>query len=465
MNVLYRLIAILLLLAGTAASVVGQASVSTHNSSGPEFVSCSPAPCVLAPVQVSPGPNSADTAPIAADPSNPRNIIVGSDDYNCGPEGAESLGFFITLDGGSAWSQYCMPARSNNGQLYLPGLGPILGYDLNGVAYIAGWYADNSSGSNVVFEGFEKSSDGVHWSLPAPAVYRKDYGPNCDWLAVDTSPSSPYANSVYISCVMSGRKDSQLVVSHSNDGGATWHQVNVAPPQVYPAEPLYQSMTVGKDGTIYLAWLYCQEDNGCGNGPASVMFSRSSDGGDTWSRPSPLARVTLVYPLPNVPDGFVPDTPAIGVDTGDGPYAGNLYVSMYNWTGTFMQVVVARSTDGGNTWSKLVPVAPPSDTHDQFFPWLSVSPTGQVGVAWLDRRNDPANINYQAFAGISSDGGLSFEPNVPLTDVFSDLQKDNGPFGYYDGATWDGPNYFLAAWMDESNGINTQDFVGGIRLK
>jgi hypothetical protein len=88
-----------------------------------------------------------------------------------------------------------------------------------------------------------------------------------------------------------------------------------------------------------------------------------------------------------------------------------------------------------------------------------------VGVAWLDRRNDPANINYQAFAGISSDGGLSFEPNVELTDVFSDLQNDNGPFGYYDGATWDGPNYFLAAWIDLSNGVNTQVDVGGIRLK
>ena len=96
--------------------------------------------------------------------------------------------------------------------------------------------------------------------------------------------------------------------------------------------------------------------------------------------------------------------PVIGVDNSNGPYSGNLYVTMFNWTGTQLQVVVIRSTDGGKTWSAPVAVAPPSDTHDQAFPWLSVSSTGLVGVSWLDRRNDPNNVNYQAFAAISRDG-------------------------------------------------------------
>jgi hypothetical protein len=37
--------------------------------------------------------------------------------------------------------------------------------------------------------------------------------------------------------------------------------------------------------------------------------------------------------------------------------------------------------------------------------------------------------------------------------------------GDYTGNTWDGPNYFIAAWMDSSNGIDMQDVVGGIRVK
>jgi hypothetical protein len=28
-----------------------------------------------------------------------------------------------------------------------------------------------------------------------------------------------------------------------------------------------------------------------------------------------------------------------------------------------------------------------------------------------------------------------------------------------------GPNYFVAAWMDSSNGVDMQEEVGGIRLK
>ena len=175
--------------------------------------------------------------------------------------------------------------------------------------------------------------------------------------------------------------------------------------------------------------------------------------------------MTLIYPLPNTQNIRDQNTPAIGVDNSNGPNAGNLYVVMYNWTGTFMQVQVVHSTDGGNTWSKPVPVAP-GFTHDQFFPWLSVSPTGLVGASWLDRRNDPNDINYQAFATFSADGGRSFQPGVELTANFSDPNKGGVTWiGDYTGDTWDGPNYFIAAWMDNSNSQYVQDVVGGIRLK
>jgi hypothetical protein len=155
----------------------------------------------------------------------------------------------------------------------------------------------------------------------------------------------------------------------------------------------------------------------------------------------------------------------IAVDNSNGPYAGNLYVAMYTWTGTYLRVQVIRSTDGGNTWSNPVPLAPKTDTHDQFFPAISVSPTGLVGVSWLDRRNDPANIDYQAFAAFSNDGGQSFQRNWQLTTAFSNPDT-NGAYnwmGDYTGNTFAGEN-FIAAWMDSSNGADMQEVVGGIRL-
>jgi hypothetical protein len=88
-------------------------------------------------------------------------------------------------------------------------------------------------------------------------------------------------------------------------------------------------------------------------------------------------------------------------------------------------------------------------------------------MSWLDRRNDPANIDYQAFAAISTGGGQSFQPNVQLTTAFSNPNVNGYPenqwMGDYTGNTWAGPD-FGAAWMDSSNGVDIQDVVGGIRL-
>ena len=355
-----------------------------------------------------------------------------------------------------------------NGTGYNPIGSPILGHDHNGVAYIGGFYMNDSGESAFGFEGVEKSSDGVTWSLPVAAVIRPHYFPGSCWMAVDASATSPYVNSIYVSCIVVGPlgfdNQNQVIVSHSNDGGLSWQQVAVAGIQKYPDYDNGTNIAVGRDGTVYVTWMYCNSTPyACGNDKGHVLFSKSSDGGNTWTFPTWITAVPLSHGLPNTDIGIY-NTPAIGVDNSGGPHTGNLYVVMYNWTGSFLQVEVVSSTDGGMTWGKPVPVAP-GIAHDQFMPWLSVSPTGLVGVSWLDRRNDPANINYQAFAGISSDGGMSFQPNIQLTSGFSNpTQGTFRTIGVYTGDTWDGSNYFLATWMDNSNSTAMEDYVGGVRL-
>lgn len=120
---------------------------------------------------------------------------------------------------------------------------------------------------------------------------------------------------------------------------------------------------------------------------------------------------------------------------------------------------------GGNTWSTSVPVAPASDTHDQFFPWLNVDSKGNVGVTWLDRRNDPNNVNYEAFATWSSNGGSSFHKNVDIASTPSnpfDDGFDSGFMGDYTGDAWFGKKLF-ATWTDCRNGSYSQSEVGGLK--
>jgi hypothetical protein len=462
-----RLMLLILLLPSVAGLAFSQ-SGSQRATGGPAVVGCSPAPCVLPPTLATGDEMPNYDAPIVANPAKPQQILVGSFDVNCFQE--SSLGFHLSSDGGSVWSDFCLPPTFFGGIEYITDFGPILGYDHNGVAYVGGPYYSTDEHVHLAFEGFSKSSDGMSWTAPAVAAGRRDWAIDSCWMSVDTSVTSLYLNSVYVACVLLGpignEYMNQIVVSHSNDSGATWHQVNVAPVQDAPDGLLYPNMTVGKDGTLYLTWEFCNSQPTCETNNVSMYFSTSTDGGGSWSAPALVATVTIVpgYMIPNT-GVYAIDPPVIAVDNSNGPYAGNLYVVMYNWTGTFMQLEVARSTDRGNTWSKPVPVAP-GITHDQFFPWLSVSPNGLVSASWLDRRNDPNNIDYQAFAGFSADGGLSFQPNVQLTTGFSNPNnKTDYAIGSYTGNTWDGPNYFLAAWMDNSQTMYIQDVVGGIRLK
>jgi hypothetical protein len=394
---------------------------------------------------------------------NPEELLVGSVDYNCLKP--SYLGLHLSRDGGSTWTRVeCMPIIIKKNSEWWPTFEPAVGFDRKGNAYAAGGYSPSEGSGSFI--GVQKSPDGGRWGTPVVALRGPGQAsPFETHLAVDIGAGSPWVDSVYVSGVMwsdQGYKN-QVNVSHSLDGGGTWTQTAVEPVQTYPKEDDFTRMAIGKDGTVYITWIRC--GGACHTG--HLTFSRSTDGGTTWSQSQRILNVGMPHrwQLPHTKyHERVDNYPAIAVDNSDGAHAGNLYVVMYNWTGTFLQVQVIRSTDGGAHWSKPVPVAPPSDTHDQFFPAISVSPTGLVGVSWLDRRNDPANHRYQAFAAISTDGGLTF-PNTQLTKAFSN--PDHGALywmGDYTGNTWAGGN-FIAAWMDSSIVIDMQEVVGGIRLK
>ena len=138
-------------------------SAETPKSVNPDLT-CSPAPCVLPPTQASEGGNIVTDSPIVSNPVNQKELLLGSFDANCTKESA--LGFHLSRDRGSTWNRVaCMPAIITKQRVYLPDFDPLVGYDLNGVAYILGDY-DDSKGFGYGFVGFQKSTDGTHWSKP-----------------------------------------------------------------------------------------------------------------------------------------------------------------------------------------------------------------------------------------------------------------------------------------------------------
>lgn len=431
----------------------------------PANLACSPAPCILPNVQVSEGGMPVNTAVIAANPANSSDVLVSSDDVNC----TSTHGVFASSDGGSTWTRTCL----------LPGLGgagsPILGYDLNGNAYAGGletnYLEPSPSAAQVVLS---KSTDnGMTWGAPVIVINGVlGYGLRMPWLTVDANPASPRKDSLYVSSVpFDGSFNSQIWVSHSTDGGATWTSVPVDTEQRYFVRDAFNSMIAGADGTVYLSWLRCNSQSfDCGGTTARFMFSKSANGGSTWSVPTAVATVTLTPGLcyqgygclPNVASENISNTPSLAV-FGSGANA-RVYAAFYNWTGSQMQVNVATSIDGGSSWGTPVRVST-SNHGDEFFPWITAGSSGKLVVTWLDRRNDPSNVKYQPFVASSNNGGTTFSAAHALSSTLSDPNMD----GYHGQYIGDYRTHVMAGktlytvWMDTRLG-SCQSEVGGVEF-
>jgi len=231
---------------------------------------------VLPPTEASEGGATVTDAPIETNPQNGKDLLLGSVDYNCTEPSA--VGFHLSTDGGSTWNRVdCMPVIYTGG-VYWPVDEPHVGYDRNGNAYVAGIYF--KSQGNHGFLAVQKSANGARWSKPVMALsVPGNTNPYDTGLTVDTSPKSPWVDSVYVSGVMglgvASGKD-QVLVSHSSDGGAAWTQVAVDSVQKYPEEDRFTRTAVGKDGTVYTTWLRCRGKNGSGGAACPtvhMMFS------------------------------------------------------------------------------------------------------------------------------------------------------------------------------------------------
>lgn len=430
---------------------------------------CKTAPCALKNVKASgKQPFPVNETPIAADPTNSNNLITGGNDYNC----TTFVAHWVSGDGGETWNGGCDALANGNTQGIAD---PIVGYDLSGAVYrgsIQAPYNDLAPWNIAVAKSMD---NGITWGTPVIAINIHNSSSDKPWLEIDNNAGSPFKNTLYISVDQSQSDGTwRVYVTRSTDGGATWNAVAVSPKVNPPLFTGFSDLAIGADGTVYLTYTACSANGptgDCGGTTQTIYLQKSTDGGKTWSAQIPIGTAQLAPDSEGCYYGCVPNTgidvldlPVIAIDNSGGAYSGRLYCVDYNWTGSFMQVQVSSSNDGGNSWSAPVPVAPPDDTHDQFYPWLSVSSTGLVGVTWLDRRNDPNNINYESYGTYSSDGGQTFATNIKMASKPSNPFNDGfgGTFmGDYSGNIWVGKKLY-ASWTD-TRGNTAADEAGGLK--
>ena len=83
-----------------------------------------------------------------------------------------------------------------------------------------------------------------------------------------------------------------------------------------------------------------------------------------------------------------------------------------------------RSTDGGATFSapQRINDDPVNPNKWHWFGTIGVAPNGRIDSVWMDSRNAANNIDSQLFYSYSTDGGVTWSPNVAVSDSFNPLE-------------------------------------------
>ncbi len=391
--------------------------------------------------------NKQNEPSLAQNPKNPLNLIAGSNDEigepactNTTPSscpfvaGVSVSGFYASFDGGVSW-----PCQ---GLINLLPLGeyafgdPAQAFDSKGNAYYGtlafpfpGTTAEERTGLQADFFVAKSTDGGCTYASAAkvsgdsPAKFDDK-----DAITADANPSSPFRDNVYAAWTKfakpggSGVGNDQIVFSRSTDGGQTWSN-----PQ--PISPAHNNSSaggrqgaavkVGPDGTVYVVWLDTVDKQ-----PVE-RISISFDGGKNFPRQNITAAAVTddgVNPLPG--SSFRQDArtfPSLTVASD-----GTLYVAWANHKNGHAVVMVTKSATKGLTWSTPVTAGDVSG-RSAFFASVSADPNGKVNVGFLAMDDKPTGtkpgagvVHYDAYFTQSTDGGATFSSPLKISTATSD---------------------------------------------
>src|SRR6266852_2469390 len=389
--------------------------------------------------QVLAGPfpkNKQNEPSLAQNPTNPTNLIAGSNDEiglpactNTTPSscpftaGISVSGFYASKDGGVTWPCQGLIDLSAFGE-YAFG-DPAQAFDSKGNAYYGTLAFPFPPTTDELATGLQadffiaKSSDGgCHYTSAArvsgssPAQFDDK-----DAITADANPNSPFHDNVYASWTKfakpggNGFGGDQIFFSRSTDGEASFSNP-------LPISPGFNNnhvggrqgaaVKVGPDGTVYVVWLDSVDKQ------AVERLSISHDGGKTF----PMQNVTVA----TVTDDFVSPVPGSSFRQDARTFPsfsiapdGTLYVAWSNRTGDptsgHAVVMLTKSTDDGLTWSTPI-VAGNVSGRSAFFASVTTDPSGNVDVVF-QALDDVATgtapgagvVHYDTYLTRSTNGG------------------------------------------------------------
>jgi hypothetical protein len=248
-----------------------------------------------------------------------------------------------------------------------------------------------------------------------PPCMATDAGRPCPFAADIAFDNRGTLYAVYVNLEGNGNVPANLWLSKSTDGGRT-----LEPPVRVAGRLTFQPrIAVAPDGTVHLTWLQADEVGTLrlSGSPAPIVTVRSSDGGQTFTDPMVISdtnreRVGVATPIVAA-DGAI--TVLYQDFKGDRRDFENLEGPVYEDP---FGLVVTRSTDGGQTWSRGVEIESGVVPTKRFlvflpeFPGIAAGPGQTLYATWADGRNGDEDV----FLKRSDDGGQTWTPAFRVND-------------------------------------------------
>lgn len=416
---------------------------------------------------------------IAINPRDPNNLIAVYHQDRFPNDGANGTLASASFDGGLTWQvpelrhqpefSYCAGGTVANGGNFEKASDPYVAFGSDGTAYFAAvsWNESNSEEAQFV----SASRDGGRtWERPV-AVYRaKD--PNVSDASRPTVAADPTRERT--AYVVWARKRStpaseargSTAFSHTTDSGKTWSDARVVYEAPIGMQTSANKIVVMPNGDLVNVFSESLIEKQSSPSKHRIAVIRSTDGGSTWSKPITVATAEtaeIVDPRTGARVRTGNTFTDLAVDRRAG--TNTLYAvweeGRFN-RGRTEQIALAKSTDGGHTWTN--PVAVSSDPQSQqFIASVAVNDRGDVAVAWYSfaaAKSANRELPTRYWIIFSKDQGHTWSAQLPVTSRPFDLRtapyNSGFFFGEYQGLAGSGKSFFAAVTLTNGRSLGNR---------
>jgi hypothetical protein len=367
---------------------------------------------------------------VDVNPSNADNVVGMFQEDRWSTGGARNLVLATSFDGGQTWQNIPLQGIALvAGGEFQRVTDPWVSFAQGSRVYATSLAFDDTGPDNAIF--VHTSTDGgLTWPQTAEVIRDNDFAFFNDKqaLVADDYTSSPFSGNVYVTWdrlidksgnPFAGNFTGPALFSRSADGGKTFSTPQVIFDTGINEQTIGNVPAVLPNGTIVVAGTFFENKGISAEKNHALFFvTRSTNGGLTWSQPA-LVLDEQAAVVRGIRSG---DTvPILAVDR----RTGKLYAVWQDVRfsgGKRTDILLISSTDGGVHWSAPVKVNDtPPGAQDAFTPTVQVDSKGRVAVLYYDLRDDDPKddaLMTAEWIAFSTNGGRTFGPSARVTPPF-----------------------------------------------